>query len=462
VRRLGAIVLACAIAGAAPGLAGGSPGATSAAHGAAGAQVSVTFYGGGPAVATTIPARVTGAVTVQFRGDSAAGCARRGLCGYRGTIVWQPASRTSLQVITAGARHPVTVVSLFPSGLPPGDGVTSAHVILSGATSSPTHCVDVASPAQQLNFPVQHGRATVSLRNALPSLLATRCAGPRDADVIPLLPAPVVSVAALRHGRTTVPLSASHPFIAHGFSGSVISTVVLRLGRPGRTQRISGASTGPERVRQLEVHYRVTVHSTVAEQISGTRNPIVCEALGTCGLSGTITLTPHAQTQALISAQQLTREPVRTLRAAVGLDSGPSRGIAALGFAGWVRGGAIASDLTQGTERCRDAGALGGGALLVTTRRGRATIAYSVGGAFSEASSMTRCPGPLPKVDTAATTTVPVSTLRSRRVRLSLTAPSSTTDAGYLIKFLPHVTVTLTRLRTRMRILHFPAGSPIP
>ena len=41
-------------------------------------------------VFTQIPVRVRGALVVEFHGDQATGCAARGLCGFSGTVIWQP------------------------------------------------------------------------------------------------------------------------------------------------------------------------------------------------------------------------------------------------------------------------------------------------------------------------------------------------------------------------------------
>ena len=67
-RRSGTIVAALALAGIAS-----AP--------AAAQQVTVGFGSDRPSLQTTVPVRVTGQLTVQFHGDTAAGCARWGLCG---------------------------------------------------------------------------------------------------------------------------------------------------------------------------------------------------------------------------------------------------------------------------------------------------------------------------------------------------------------------------------------------
>ncbi|MBV9362986.1 MAG: hypothetical protein JOY89_02020, partial [Solirubrobacterales bacterium] len=41
---------------------------------------------------TNIPARASGELVISFHGDSTAGCATYGLCGYAGTILVRPSA----------------------------------------------------------------------------------------------------------------------------------------------------------------------------------------------------------------------------------------------------------------------------------------------------------------------------------------------------------------------------------
>lgn len=438
---------------------------------AAAQQVIVGFGSDRPSLQTTVPVRVSGQLTVQFHGDPAAGCARWGLCGYSGTISWRPAVAASLIVNRTLGRHASTTVTYLPSFLPgpalPG-GVTTADVALDAATPLPagSHCVDAATTGAFLPFVVRAGRVGISLAGASPSLLVTRCAGPRDPDVIPELPVRSLSIAALKRGRTAISLATSRPLSAHGFSGSIVSAIVLRLGAPGRTTRSSQTSGSPPgratRVREIDVGYRATISGTVAEQVRGAANPLLCAPLGSCRLTGTITLTPRSgSAHATLTAQELASRPRRTLLAAVGLSPGPAPGVTGFGAVQWSGGGSMAVDLTQGPERCDDAVKLRSGSLLMTTSRGRLAVSF-VPGALVGAPEATRCPGPLPAGAPVAAGGVPVSMLGRRTTRIRLTAGFRAADDGYDMDFVPDLTLTLTPVTHRERIVTLPPGvSPL-
>lgn len=447
----GAIVVACALAAVAPTAAGArGPTRTSPTRGP---------------VDISIPARFSGSLTVQFHGDEAAGCAHWGLCGYSGTVTWRPPASGSVEIQVTGGRHPAASAVLLSApilGLAPAGGVTTADVQLtgSGPSAPPVHCVDAAATGAATAFPAHAGLVMVSLRQVEPALLVTRCAGPRDPDVIPQLPAPVLSLAALERGRRTISFAVSSTLLSHGLSGSISSTLSLRLGRPHR-EKPSNLALGRRgtRVRELDVEYRAAIGGGVAEDIRGAANPLVCGPLGACGLTGTVTLAPRVRNVKVdVIAQERATKPARNLLAAVGLAPGPSRGVVAIGVGAWAGGGSVRSKLTQGSERCDDVAPLGLGTLLVGTARGGLGLEYAPGTAFGAIPSVTDCPGPVPSTSVAALGTVPLSAMRGRSTRIALARGSSPSDAGYDIRFVPHLTVTLTRVRARTKIVRQPGG----
>jgi hypothetical protein len=419
-------------------------------------------------VQTTIPVHMRGQLTVQFHGDAAAGCAHWGLCGYSGTVSWRPSAMGELIVDRTLGRHRATTVTYLPSfprgPIVPG-GVTTADVALDAGSAAPagSHCVDVATTGEFLRLPVRAGRVSVSLAGAFPSLLVTRCAGPRDPDVIPQLPVRSLSVAGLTKGRAVISLVVSRPLSAHGFSGSISSTIALYLGTPGRTTGAGGTSSGPPgsrstRVRQIDVGYRATISGSVVEQVRGAPNQLLCAPLGSCGLTGTITLTPHARTgHATLTAQELASGPRRALLAAVGLSPGPAAGVTGFGAVRWSGAGSMAADLTQGPERCGDAVKLDSGDLLMRTARGRLGVSYTPSG-LDGTLQATRCPGPLPADAVAAAGGVPVSMLGRRTTRIRLTTGFEAADDGYDIRFVPDMTLTLTRVSRRTTLVTLPPG----
>ena len=296
---------------------------------AAVAQPVLTVPGGSPTQETSIPVRITGLLSVQFHGDPSAGCARWGLCGYSGTVSWQPPPTASIQIQRTLGRHPHLTIVLFgalTNGPQFAGGVTSASVTLAGGPSPgpASRCLDATGAGQGALFGVRHGRVSFSLARESPALLVTRCAGPRDADVLPHLPTPTLPVATLERGRTTISLAVAQALKAHGFAESITSTIVLHLGRPGRTRTVN--DTAPRGAtkpgREIDVAYRASLNGSVVEEISGVTDPLECGPVGSCGLTGTITLTPHVTASASLIVDAKATTPRRELLAAAGLGPG--------------------------------------------------------------------------------------------------------------------------------------------
>lgn len=439
--------------------------ALAVAPGAALAAPQLSLIGGGTSLThMSIPVRVTGLLSVQFHGDAAAGCARWGLCGYDGTVSWQPPPTASLTILRTNGRHPSTDIELLPdfsSGPAALSGVTSASVTLAGNPSSAaaSRCIDATGAGQGASFSVRHGRVTFSLADESP-LLLTRCAGPRDDDVLPHLPAPVVSMAALKRGHTTISLAASHPLQAHGFVGSVTSTVALHLGRPGRarTENDSLPLGKTQPGREIAVTYRGSVSGNVVEDVRGAANPLECGPVGSCGLKGTITLSPHATAFGALVVEEKATVPRRRLLAAVGLAPGSPGNVVGLGFVGWRGGGTVTSDLSQGAERCRDTTRAGpSGVIMVTSRSGWAAGTFP-GGLLGAPGASTRCPGPTLSTGTISSDLTPLSWLDQRTIRVTLTNGSTVHDNGYGVQIVPYLTLTLTRLKVRTKAVRILTG----
>ena len=304
---------------------------------AAVAQPVFVAPGGPPTTDMSIPVRITGQLSVQFHGDSAAGCARWGLCGYSGTLSWQPPPAASIQIERTLGGHPHLAIDLIPTltaGPQLAGGVTSASVALAGGSSSgsASRCLDAAGAGQGASLGVRHGAVTFSLARESPALLVTRCAGPRDADVLEHLPTPTLPLATVEHGRTAISLAASPQLKAHGFAGSITSTIVLHLGRPGRTRTENNRS--PQGLtksgREIDVSYRASLNGSVVEEIRGVADPLECGPLGSCGATGTITLTPRATATASLIVDAKATTPRRELLAAAGLGPGSPGGVTAV------------------------------------------------------------------------------------------------------------------------------------
>jgi hypothetical protein len=432
---------------------------------AAVAQPIFVSAGGGPLVKqTSIPVRITGLLSVQFHGDPAAGCARWGLCGYSGTVSWQPPPTASLQIERTLGRHPNLAVLLFPNltgGPQVGGGVTSASVTLAdGPSSGPaSRCIDATDAGQGASLGVRHGHVTVSLARESP-LLVTRCAGPRDADVLSDLPTPTLPVAMLERGRRQISLAVSHPLKAHGFVGSITSTIVLHLGRPGRPRTENNtASAGKTKPgREIDVTYRASLSGSVVEEIRGAANPLECGPVGSCGLTGTITLAPHVTASARLTVDASAATPYREALAAAGLGPGSPGGVTGLGIVEWSGGGSVTSDLSQGPEHCHDTALVGPGGLLIRTGHGRWSVDMFSGGLIGGPGTSTRCPGPTLTTSTIASNAAPLSSFARPTTRIALTSGSTVGDDGYRVRIVPYLTLTLTRLRVRTKAIRIETG----
>ncbi len=432
---------------------------------AAMAQPIVTVTSGPAFTTTSIPVRITGLLFVQFHGDPSAGCARWGLCGYSGTVSWRPPPTASVQIERTSGRHSRTAVQLFPdfNARPQTpNGVTTASVTLAGGPSEPaSRCLDAGQSGEAASFQLRGGRVTFSLSRESPSLLLTRCAGPRDADVLPQVPAPTIPLTTLERGHRTISLAASGLLHSHGFAGSITSTLAVHVGRPGKprteTNHTSGRRGTPG--REIVVTYRARLRGTVVEEIRGAANPLACEALGSCGVTGTITMTPPAAaTTAHLTVDAHATTPRRELLAAAGLGPGSPGRVGGFGALSWRAGGTVAADLRQGSEHCVDTAPAGNLGLIIATGAGHWTLSSFFGGVIGSPGTATRCPGPVPSMQAIGSSAAPLASLDGRTAQIMVTTGSIAHDDGYRVRIVPHLMVTLTRVKVRMRAIRVPPG----
>jgi hypothetical protein len=421
---------------------------------------------GGAITITQIPVRVRGGLAVQFHGDQATGCAARGLCGFSGTVIWQPPSTATLEADTFredGRTQYDVSLDFFDgitSGGPPGEGgVTTADVRFAptGSAGSPATCTDAVDAGVAIDMPVHLRAASLTLAAADPSLLATRCAGPLQSDIANQLARRIVDVAALSHGQTGVSLASSSEFAVHGLAGTVTSTVELRLGRP-HTRRVSteGSSSKQPKIRTVEVAYPARLNGSVLIRTHG--DPTSCAPLGSCGANGTFALHVHSSPgKLMVFAFARSRRPLRDELTALGLRKhGNPRGILILG-AFLVRGPAsYAVDVTQGANTCKDTGPTGPGIFLLQSIEG------PLSAAFSQAPPVLhlRCPGPMISLSNGLAS--------ARMVRLAhlrhggpihLRTVHNLRDDGYTVRTSANVVVTLARPSVKISTdaLHSPS-----
>jgi hypothetical protein len=429
-------------------------------------QISVGFFGRGTASFTQIPARIQGQLAVAFHGDRAAGCAARGVCGYSGTVVWQPPRTGSLEIVTYHQRgkleHEASLNLIDESGpgpFPGAAGVASADVSSqpTGPGGSSSACTDAGSTGQNVNLPVRGQAVLFALGHAGPGLTETRCAAPLVGDFAHALVSRSLNLRAVSRGHVTISLASSGPFAGGGFAGTVSSTVRLSLGRPS-TQRPtpSGRPKGPTvRIRSVDVRYRATIAGRLPAEVRG--DPSSCSLLGSCGANGSFELRPRAMSGVLdVSAFTRARRPLRDVLTALGLRTGGNpRGISTFGSALLNGPGSFDADFAQGAVTCHDSVPTGPAAVTLQIEgRSLAATFAPTGGAMH-----TRCPGPLIDQSTAlASGSVPVRLLGRRTATIPLTTGVDLLDDGYHGRTVPNLTLTITRTRIKTTFQSLPVG----
>jgi hypothetical protein len=431
-----------------------------AAAKAAASQSSVVFFGGtSSGRLVQIPVRFEGRLIVRFHGDPAIGCAVDGLCGYSGTVLWTPPATAGISIFESSAHRRTSYeifLNLFGgASFPPAGGVTNE--ITQGPGQS---CIDAALTGSGINLPLSRGRVRFNLAQASPSLLQTRCAGPADSDVASALPSPTATIHSTLHGGVTVDLVASRGFAAHGFAGTVASTLKLRLGRPTRPQPSSISATGPtKRYRFVRADYRAAIGGTLIAAVSGDADAGLCGPLGACGLHETLSLRPGASdVQAEFYAEAPASRPYRDLLTALGIStSGWPTGVSVSGEASWSTGGTVTAALSDGAGSCRDTTELNGG-LITFESLGRRLDAQYIAGLAGDPALRTRCPGPESTQLALAGGTTLQSALGGRRVTLALRSGAPFVDDGYTGRVKSTLRITLTRRRVKTGVIKQPIG----
>jgi hypothetical protein len=398
-----------------------------------------------PAVARPLrsfeaPLTATGAITVSWHGDPARGCAAAGLCGYRGSVSVRPSSDGQLQIYPA------------PRGLSDFYGYTNvaAPPTIRVQRAREHSCVDLLPIADLDIFFSSAGPGRVRPGIENPSLDSGRCAGPDLSDVLARLPSRAISIARLRRGGVTIAQPGHASFADGRFSGTITSTLRMRVGRPARDSNTFFGDRPPSppghrtarrrRVVEVRARYRVTsLTGRLTTSFAGLAAPF-CTNLDACGVSG-------KSSWGILSAGGTVL--VETGAYARAGDRGLSGALAAIAR---ERGRvAVASD-----GRLRHA--LGGTAVTVTRPDGpdchdshsakapdfgtaiaRARIALSLGGegVYSPGGDLVRtgCPGPQQAEvlgsDSVAHGSVPLSALLRHRVEVPLRGHASFRDPSY-------------------------------
>lgn len=423
-------------------------------------QFAFGFPGAGTVLSTTdVGVRVSGELTVSFHGDVEAGCATYGLCGYSGTITVRPRSG-DLLVLRLRRHHRIAYFAIL--ALAPGQSgyMGAAEVERSAPGQQGGTCADAeAGQLGSLSQASVHGSSlTIAVLARGGSLLTTRCAGPLDGDLASVSPRATISARAASHGRTTLDLGGTHTFAAHGFAGTITSSLVVRLGKPTRSGSSAPAfppGVKTQRVRTVTEHLDLTrVAGGVTAAVQGTADSIVCQLLDTCGMSGTLRLTPFNRgATAEVLAMGPASRPNGDFLAALGLNpSGRSRGIRVLLTV--ALGGYVSAGLNQSGGSCADTAPTGELALLLGGVGHRLT-----GQAVTAGTWRTRCPGPMfSNGSPLLSASLPQSSLGRRQFAIDVRGAGALEDDGHALAVHGQLSLELRRGGITQQVSTQPTG----
>jgi hypothetical protein len=422
--------------------------------------VVIGVPGGGAVVGAQIymPMTVTGQVVVSFRGDPSSGCGAIGVCSYTGTVIWSPAGTGSLQIAKILSHKEISYVVFNSFGNGPTAETASARVQRTIAGRLAGSCAD-AEPQPGPSFITEHrGRFTFDLFERGGTVLATRCAGPIDDDLVAVGPRATLAVNGLISGDREIDLREQRSFAGHGFAGTMTSTVVLRLGKP--RERNGGGNSIPQgvpRTRERTVTERLSVGQVrggVTESFRGTSDTDVCALLDSCGASGTIALRPTPRApEASLYAIGSAKLPYSDFLVALGLRRGPlAKGIHLYGQVDWTDAGTAREQFSQ-SGLCSDATRLQQGSVSIEARGGSLTASYAPGSVVD-----TRCPRPsTPRQYVSVLSgAAPLSRLAGGTFTLRLRRGSAITDDGYSGRTSGDLSITLRRGRVTQQVFTEP------
>jgi hypothetical protein len=266
--------------------------------------------------------RVQGVVAATWSGDPARGCACAGTCGLNGSVSFNPSRTGDLETGEEG----------FGFGGRLESGPPIVRTVREVPGSAPALCMDVLQDAFYGSALVDAYRGNVKVGFSGLLLSSGRCAGPRPLDLARALPSRSVSRRTLARGPQTIDLSGRFPFAAGSFSGAVISTLKVHIGRtrpprparPDRSveERKRSVPTSRRRRRSLTrygtltLDYRIArLSGAIATDFSGLAD-LSCRMLDACGARGTSTLSVdgHAGGVEVLTTRVLKRGQRPTVR----------------------------------------------------------------------------------------------------------------------------------------------------
>jgi hypothetical protein len=253
----------------------------------------------------------SGAITYTWQGDPARGCAAAGLCGVRGELIVAPQGGTS----AFSFRGTIDVPFFSPD--------STVRVAGPGGV-----CVDVPTGSFGSDLFVTH-RGHGKLRGRIePPLSSSRCAGPTAQSLAR------ITLAVRRFGgrRPSYDLRTRASFVSGPFTGTLVSTVVLRPSKGGGGGSSSSGSfsapppPGPRRkilFERVTLRYRMqSLPSALTATFAGEPDPF-CGALASCGATGALALSlPRFARTFTVTAERVVRRRVSARRAIAELRRG--------------------------------------------------------------------------------------------------------------------------------------------
>jgi hypothetical protein len=446
-----------------------------------------------PGVAGAQALRVVYFARVRASGNLVVTFSGRGVT--RGTITWTPPSSGEFEMLSGGSGARRWLRGALDLG---GNGAMTSVSIGRGGSSM---CTDTAGRAEDVQLPVLAAgprRLRFALfarhvndllffaRRETPTALAfqymalgprldepapTHCGGPLPSDFLRGLPSRTLSLRELAKGRMRIDLSGATTFSAAGLTGTVTSTIAVRVAKmrqapfPFTQPRVPLSRED----RALYIHYRI-VRVSGAFGVNFRNVSASCAALDACGMTGGV----HVQLgPGRGTAEAIVYEPGVTssqlLRRSIGLAPGAGDGGAQVTvFGSWSHAAGSISETVDrnGAVACRDTARLPVEEFEISNfgARASAVIGGTDMGVFAPNRDLlrTRCPGPIASDlyhGGLAYASFPTRLLGRRTLTLRLTHGTNLSPLGvgpplpFTFRAQSNVTVVLQRIGVTEELL---------
>jgi hypothetical protein len=411
-----------------------------------------------------------GVVAVSWRGDPAQGCEAAGVCDLSGSVVVRPGSGSSGEFSGPSGREGDLATALETLEL---DGGLGTARVLRGPPEAPAGACSDVVPGSLRAEPARGGRPTDRQDLTLfplgapgPAAIAGRCPGPLASDLVAALPKTSIDPRSLLRGTTRIDLSGRGTFAGGGYSGEVVSTLVLTR----RSRRIAdddtsrrGSEEGDRGVRAVSVSLQYAIEAGAAgivTRFAGAGDPF-CLAFDACGLTGVRTLEIGPGPRGRLDLNALGR--VRGGRSkAAALRAIRSGRLEVQAFVPSFRREAIAATTTSrdGTPACSETGPVPLPDLHAVTRGRSLTLALGAERYEEDAGDPLRgrCGGPsvtdLAGAELLAAQ-IPLRRLGARRIDVGLRSPRAL-PGGFTIESEGALPLTLRLRSLDVRVTRVP------